>query len=91
MPLRRRLPVIGVTLRGGDHDVPLDLQSVLDAVVERGSYDLDADYSRPPVPPLSPTDAQWARTLTFAKTSPPFSRPACGARDHRDAPRKRGG
>ena len=66
MPLRRRLPVIGVPLRGGDPDVPLDLQAVLDAVVERGSYDLDFDYARPPVPPLSPTDAAWARTLTSA-------------------------
>ncbi len=63
MPLRSRLPIIGVPLRGGDPDVPLDLQTVLDAVVERGSYDLDFDYSRPPVPPLSPTDAAWARTL----------------------------
>ena len=63
MPLRRRQPIIGVPLRGDDPDVPLDLQSVLDAVVERGSYDPDADYSRPPVPPLSPTDAAWARTL----------------------------
>ena len=64
MPLRRRLPIIGVPLRGGDPDVPLDLQAELDVVIECGSYDLDFDYSRPPVPPLSPTDATWARTLS---------------------------
>ena len=60
--LEDRLPVVAVPLRGGDPDVPLDLQSALTAAIERGSYDLDSDYSADPVPPLTGTAAEWART-----------------------------
>jgi hypothetical protein len=58
------LPVVGVPLRGGDPDVPLDLQSALNAAVERGSYDLDTDYSVDPVPPLAGPAVEWARSVT---------------------------
>jgi hypothetical protein len=61
--IRQRLPVIAVPLRGTDPDVPLDLQTILNLVVERGSYDLDFDYSREPVPPLAPNAADWARRV----------------------------
>lgn len=61
--LRERLPVVGVPLRHGDADVPIDLQSILDRVIERGSYDLDFDYDNPPPIPLSGDDAAWAREL----------------------------
>ncbi len=60
--LQERLPVVGVPLRDDD-DVPLDLQAAVDAAVRRGSYDLDADYSADPVPPLTGAAAEWARTL----------------------------
>lgn len=62
--IRERLPVIAVPLRGNDPDVPLDLQSVLELVIERGSYDLDLDYSQNPVPPLSGETLEWARRIT---------------------------
>ncbi len=55
--LADRLPVVGVPLRGGDADVPPDLQAAVAAAIERGSYDLDAD----PVPPLTGPAAEWAR------------------------------
>lgn len=61
IPIRERLPVVGVPLREKDADVPLDLQAVLEAVIEQGSYDLDFDYSKPPIFPLTGEDAIWAR------------------------------
>ena len=64
MPLRERLPMIAIPLRGDDPAVPVDLQVAVNAVVERGGYDLDFDYSRPPTLPLPPEDAEWAATLT---------------------------
>jgi hypothetical protein len=62
-PLRERLPIIGIPLRGGDADVALDLQEIVAAVIERGSYDLDADYAVSPVPPLTPELWAWAKDL----------------------------
>ncbi len=59
--LADRLPAVAVPLRGGDPDVPLDLQAAVAAAVERGSYDLDADYAADPVPPLTGAAAEWAR------------------------------
>jgi hypothetical protein len=64
--IRDRLPVVSVPLRGDDADIPLDLQVVLATVIERGSYDLDADYTADPVPPLSPDTAEWARQVVAA-------------------------
>ena len=34
------------------------------AQAERGSYDLDSDYSKDPVPPLAADSAEWARQIT---------------------------
>lgn len=64
MPLRDRLLVIRVPLRGGDHDVALDLQLPLNQIYARGRYDSRIDYRSPPSPPLSPSDADWAAELT---------------------------
>ena len=61
--LEDRLPTVAVPLRGGDPDVPLDLQLAVNAAVERGSYDLDSEYSADPVPPLTGPAADWARRL----------------------------
>ena len=67
MPLRDRLPVIGVPLRGGDEDVPLDLQVAMDYVHLRGSYDLTLPYDAdPPRPRLMPDDAAWCRDRVAA-------------------------
>jgi hypothetical protein len=65
--LRDRLPVIAIPLRGNDPDVPLDLQAVIATVIERGSYDLDADYSTETNPPLKADAVNWARGITAAR------------------------
>jgi hypothetical protein len=65
--LGERLPTVAVPLRAGDADVPLDLQAAVSAAVERGSYDLDADYAADPVPPLSGPAAAWAREAVRAR------------------------
>ncbi len=65
-PLGERLPRIGVPLREGDADVPLDLQTLVDQSYENGRYD-DIDYSVPVEPPLDPTDAAWADALLRQK------------------------
>ena len=66
--LQDRLPTVGVPLRGGDADVPLDLQRALSAAIERGSYDLDANYAADPVPPLTGPAGEWARAAVSGRT-----------------------
>lgn len=58
--LRERLPVLPIPLRPGEADVPLDLQSVLDAAYDRAAYGADTDYAIEPDPPLPAHDAAWA-------------------------------
>lgn len=59
--LERRLPTIPIPLRDADPDAMLDLQAVLNTAYDRAGYDLQLDYTRDPVPPLSPPQSQWAR------------------------------
>jgi hypothetical protein len=66
--MQERLPIISVPLRGNDPDASVDLQKALAEVIERGSYDLDADYNSDPVPPLTPELSAWARNLLAART-----------------------
>lgn len=54
--LRQPLPTVPIPLLG-DEAVDVDLQALLDSVYARAGYDLDVDYGRAPVPPLSPEDA----------------------------------
>ena len=58
VPLRQPLPTIRIPLRSTDEDVPLNLQTLIDMTYINGGYD-DLDYSQPPFPPLSKSDAQW--------------------------------
>ena len=59
--LRDRLPCIGVPLGREEPEVPLDLQFVFNRAYDGGPYRRGAvDYSRPPIPPLSGPDAEWA-------------------------------
>ncbi len=61
MPLRERLPCIGLPLRPGDADLAVDLQQCVDAVYKGvGRYGARIDYDAPLDPPLPPADAAWA-------------------------------
>ena len=57
------LPVVAVPLRPGDPDAGLDLQAALTTVYAERRYDLDLDYTRDPVPPLTGELVEWARTI----------------------------
>jgi hypothetical protein len=60
--LRQPLPKIKVPLRENDSDVILDLQAALNRVLEDGPFE-SIDYTKPPVPPLSKSDAAWVANL----------------------------
>jgi hypothetical protein len=64
--LRARLPVVQVPLRENDAEASLDLQTLIDAAYENGSYDR-TDYSKEPVPPLNEDDSKWADELLRGK------------------------
>jgi len=57
--LEQRLPTIRIPLRYTDADITLDLQAVLNQTYEEGAFD-NIDYTRPCVPPLTGTDADFA-------------------------------
>ena len=61
--VRQTLPTLPIPLRRPDPDVSLNLQQALHTAYERARYDLRVDYRKPPMPPLSPADAEWAGTL----------------------------
>ncbi len=63
LPLRERLPAFLIPLRQADHDIPLDLQAMIDQCWEEGRYGDDIDYRQKPEPPLAGDDAQWADSL----------------------------
>ena len=62
VPLRERLPVIGVPLRPSDPDALLDIQAVVDQCYGNGGYD-DIDYTDEPEPRLKKGDAAWSNAL----------------------------
>ncbi len=68
LKLRDRLPRFPVPLLKGDPDLAVDLQSLMENVYRSGVYWAMLDYSKPPVPPLSPEDAAWAKALTRSRS-----------------------
>lgn len=66
--LRDRLPAFAFPLQG-DETVPIDLQAALDLAWDRARWGPQLDRRRPPVPPLDPEAAAWARGLL--EPSPP--------------------
>jgi hypothetical protein len=67
VPLRERLPGVGIPLRETDPDVRLDLQELIDKAYENGGYDTEIDYRVDPFPPLQGDDAVWADALLREK------------------------
>jgi hypothetical protein len=61
VPLARRLPTVAVPLLPGDGDVPLDLQVAFARAYDSGPARRKVKYDAPPVPPLSPEQAEWAK------------------------------
>jgi hypothetical protein len=64
--VRQPLPTIPIPLVAPDPPVPLDIGQAIRTAYERARYDLRVDYSKPPVPPLSPADTAWAEALLRA-------------------------
>jgi Protein of unknown function (DUF4058) len=62
LPLRKKLPTIGVPLRQADTDVPLNLQALIEQCYRNGRY-YSLDYQVEPDPPLTGEDAIWADGL----------------------------
>lgn len=58
--LREPLPVIRIPLRGGEKDLFIDLQPLINQVHEAGRYHM-LDYTRLPNIPLTPEDREWLR------------------------------
>lgn len=58
--VRDPIPRLPLPLQKGDVEPAVDLKPLLDSLYAKASYDLRVDYNKPPVPPLSDEDAQWA-------------------------------
>ncbi|WP_072015935.1 DUF4058 family protein [Leptolyngbya sp. KIOST-1] len=57
--VQNAIPTFALPLRSGDPEPIVDLQSLLNEIYNKSSYDLKLDYSAEPVPPLSEADADW--------------------------------
>src|SRR5690606_8513233 len=64
--LRSPIPVISVPMLPNHPELRLNLRECLDRAYRDGRYALSVTYQQPALPPLSPADAEWARTLTAA-------------------------
>jgi hypothetical protein len=75
----RPLPPISIPLCPPDHDIPLELQPIVEAIYERSRYGDDIDYAQPVVPPLTPEQAGWLQqqlqNTRTASTAPAKRRP----------------
>ncbi len=61
--LRTKLPRVLIPLTGGDLDVRLEIQAMLNQTYDAGDYRDRIDYRNPCTPPLSPEDQTWAVEL----------------------------
>jgi hypothetical protein len=61
--VRQPIPSFRLPLVPGDTEPTVDLNRLLHALYERGSYDLRLNYRADPEPPMEPEDAAWAAQL----------------------------
>jgi hypothetical protein len=59
---QRPLPEIPVPLDEPDADIPLRLQSMIEAIYKRSRYGGSIDYKKPVRPPLRGAEAKWLKT-----------------------------
>lgn len=62
--VRDHFPDFPIPLAPTESDVAFNLRPCLDRTYQISKYEMNVDYHQPAVPPLSPVDAEWARTLT---------------------------
>jgi hypothetical protein len=65
--LRQPIPAFTLPLLPGDDEPDVALNRVFHALYQRARFDLRLDYTQPPIPPLTETDAAWARDLVTAR------------------------
>lgn len=65
--VRDPIPRFPLPLQKGDVEPVVDLKPLLDGLYDKASYDLRVDYAKPPIPPLSDADAQWAAQVLRRK------------------------
>jgi hypothetical protein len=67
--LRDAIPRCTVPLQRGEEEPALDLNAIVHDLYARARYDLELNYRRLPVPPLSDEDAAWAEPLIASARS----------------------
>jgi hypothetical protein len=65
--LQNSIPAFSLPLREGDSEPIIDLQTLINELYDRASYDLIIDYRQEPVPALSDENAAWLNTLLREK------------------------
>lgn len=65
--LQNSIPAFSLPLREGDSEPIIDLQTLINELYDRASYDLIIDYRQEPVPALSEENAVWIDTLLREK------------------------
>ena len=65
--LQNSIPAFSLPLREGDSEPIIDLQTLINELYDRASYDLIIDYRQEPVPALSEENAVWVDTLLREK------------------------
>ncbi len=64
--IRARPPRVGISLKSGERDVVLDLQSALNRVYDAAAFSMRINYNHEPEPRLDQDRASWANDLLVA-------------------------
>lgn len=61
--MQHKIPVFPLPLKAEDSEPLIDLNILLNSIYDKGSFDLDIDYSKNPTPPLTENDLDWLHKL----------------------------
>jgi hypothetical protein len=61
--LEEPIPMVGIPLKTGEAEIPLDLQTLLNGIYDRARYALTIDYTQKPVPALRQSAQAWVQQL----------------------------